>query len=274
MTDLLTRPLETLRSTSITPLVRHLPPWVTPTGLTLLRLVLVAPLAVLLLKGQWGLALAVYVLAVLTDALDGELARVRGSVSMLGARLDPSVDKVLHIVVYLAFLPAAPMLLLILITLDVFLFLVGLLVVLTRLRPDAPGVKPLGEMAKARAPRSPEGEVGQASAFADRSRLRPTKVGRFRPSPAGETPAGATGVSPWGSTHKGGLPSTAGANVYGKWKFLIQTLGVLLLFFMRLTGTTAFTAVVSLVISIAIIFAVLSMVGYLRQTLDRTSRIL
>ena len=70
----------------------------------------------------------------------------------------------------------------------------------TRLRPDTPGVSP-GQKGEGGAPRSPgRGEVGQASAFADRSRLRPTKVGRFRPSPVGEAPAGATGMSPWGST--------------------------------------------------------------------------
>ena len=78
----------------------------------------------------------------------------------------------------------------------------------TRLRPDVPGISP-ERKGEAGAPRSPgRGEVGQASAFADRSRLRPTKVGRFRPSPAGEALAGATGVSPWGSTR---LARTSGA---------------------------------------------------------------
>ena len=62
--------------------------------LTLLRLLLVAPVAWLILAGQPGPALAVIVLAVATDAADGQLARRYGT-SVLGSWLDVTADRLL-----------------------------------------------------------------------------------------------------------------------------------------------------------------------------------
>jgi cardiolipin synthase len=62
--------------------------------LTLLRMGLVPVLVVLVLNGEHGWALAVFVAAGLTDLLDGYVAR-RYGVTTLGAMLDPVADKLL-----------------------------------------------------------------------------------------------------------------------------------------------------------------------------------
>lgn len=46
-------------------------------------------------------ALAVFILAIITDALDGYIARIRGERCQLGAFLDPCADKLLLITVYI-----------------------------------------------------------------------------------------------------------------------------------------------------------------------------
>lgn len=200
MSGILTRLLDTVRTSWIQPLAQALPWWVTPNLLTGLRFCLVLPLVVFLLRESWWAALAVYLVAVFTDALDGELARVRQVTSVLGARLDPSVDKVLHIVAYAAFLDRARALLLTLIALDALLFLVGVAVVLTQ-----------------------------------HQNIR-----------------------------------IAGANVYGKWKLLIQVLAVLLLFSTVLAPGARFLAFFLYpVLLLAVCFAVFSMLGYLRHLFPR-----
>jgi cardiolipin synthase (CMP-forming) len=75
--------------------LRHL-----PNALTILRLLLVPPLAVLLLRGEYTTALWVAAIAGLTDALDGALARVFGWQSWLGGVLDPLADKLLLVTGY------------------------------------------------------------------------------------------------------------------------------------------------------------------------------
>jgi CDP-diacylglycerol--glycerol-3-phosphate 3-phosphatidyltransferase len=65
---------------------------------TLSRVVLLAPLAWLALRGdgsgRWG-AVAVFLLAGLTDVVDGRIARARGEVSVGGALLDLIADRLL-----------------------------------------------------------------------------------------------------------------------------------------------------------------------------------
>lgn len=64
--------------------------------LTLFRLLLVAPtLASLRRPEQRRQALVLLGLAMLTDAIDGPIARARGEVSRLGKLLDPIADKLL-----------------------------------------------------------------------------------------------------------------------------------------------------------------------------------
>ncbi|MFH1245893.1 MAG: CDP-alcohol phosphatidyltransferase family protein [Candidatus Omnitrophota bacterium] len=47
------------------------------------------------------IALGVFILAIITDALDGYIARIRGERGQLGAFLDPLADKLLLITVYI-----------------------------------------------------------------------------------------------------------------------------------------------------------------------------
>jgi cardiolipin synthase (CMP-forming) len=63
--------------------------------LTLLRMVLIPVLALLVIYEQLGWAVAVFIVAAITDALDGLLARRAGQKTTLGAWLDPMADKLL-----------------------------------------------------------------------------------------------------------------------------------------------------------------------------------
>ena len=66
-----------------------------PNALTVARALLVIPVIGLIAIGDAGVALAVFLVAAATDALDGPLARRRGATTALGAALDPLADKVL-----------------------------------------------------------------------------------------------------------------------------------------------------------------------------------
>jgi cardiolipin synthase len=65
-----------------------------PNALSLLRLFLVPVVVVLLLAGSDGLAAALFVLAAVTDFLDGRLAR-RAGPTRLGQILDPLADRLM-----------------------------------------------------------------------------------------------------------------------------------------------------------------------------------
>jgi CDP-diacylglycerol---glycerol-3-phosphate 3-phosphatidyltransferase len=69
-----------------------------PNLITLFRILLVPLLVVILLtevNGKDVLALAVFLVAALTDFLDGFLARRRRQITRLGKLLDPAADKIL-----------------------------------------------------------------------------------------------------------------------------------------------------------------------------------
>jgi cardiolipin synthase len=66
-----------------------------PNLLTLLRICLVPILVSAVLEGNYRLSFALFIVAGLTDALDGTLARVLKQHSMLGQYLDPVADKLL-----------------------------------------------------------------------------------------------------------------------------------------------------------------------------------
>lgn len=68
--------------------------WNLPNLITLGRLLLAPPIFWLVLKGHVPAALVVFLIACLSDALDGWLARRNGG-NMLGAMLDPLADKAL-----------------------------------------------------------------------------------------------------------------------------------------------------------------------------------
>lgn len=72
--------------------------WNIPNSLTLLRIFLVPFLVVVLLTkfdGREYVGLAIFLLAALTDLLDGYFARRFGKVTRLGTLLDPIADKLL-----------------------------------------------------------------------------------------------------------------------------------------------------------------------------------
>lgn len=80
-------------SVAVVPLsfeLRHIPNLITG-----LRILLVAPFLWLLLEEHYGVALVLFVIAGVSDALDGFLAKYYGWTSELGGLLDPIADKLL-----------------------------------------------------------------------------------------------------------------------------------------------------------------------------------
>jgi cardiolipin synthase (CMP-forming) len=76
--------------------------WMTLANLiTILRLLLVPFVVFALLSGSMGWAFAGFVVAGMSDALDGYLARRLNQESELGAYLDPTADKLLLVSVFL-----------------------------------------------------------------------------------------------------------------------------------------------------------------------------
>ncbi|MER2264269.1 CDP-alcohol phosphatidyltransferase family protein [Methylobacterium oxalidis] len=73
-----------------------------PNLITFGRLVLVPVILVLIGQGAWGAALALFLVAGASDALDGFLAKRFGLQSELGAILDPLADKALLVSVFVA----------------------------------------------------------------------------------------------------------------------------------------------------------------------------
>lgn len=63
--------------------------------LTLLRMLMIPAFVLLVVYGELGWALVVFVIAGITDALDGLIARWSGQKTTLGAWLDPMADKLL-----------------------------------------------------------------------------------------------------------------------------------------------------------------------------------
>ena len=66
-----------------------------PNQLTLLRLAFIPFIIIAVLNAHWDWALALFLLAGISDALDGLLARALHQRTMLGAYLDPIADKLL-----------------------------------------------------------------------------------------------------------------------------------------------------------------------------------
>ncbi len=66
-----------------------------PNYITLARVVLIPFFINFMIYGYYGAALAVFVAACVTDALDGMIARITGQKTELGAFLDPLADKLL-----------------------------------------------------------------------------------------------------------------------------------------------------------------------------------
>lgn len=66
-----------------------------PNKLTIFRVILIIPFVVLLLMGFDWIALGIFVIASLTDLIDGKIARKYGLVTNFGKFMDPLADKLL-----------------------------------------------------------------------------------------------------------------------------------------------------------------------------------
>jgi cardiolipin synthase (CMP-forming) len=82
-----------------------------PNVITVIRMLLVVPIAICLARRQLAATMALFALAALSDAADGFLARRFGWQSQLGGVLDPIADKLLLATVFvsLSFLKLVPL---------------------------------------------------------------------------------------------------------------------------------------------------------------------
>jgi cardiolipin synthase len=74
-----------------------------PNFLTLLRIIAIPVFLIFLTDGRVGAALVVFVLAGITDSLDGAIARLTNSRTTLGAYMDPLADKMLVLSAFVVF---------------------------------------------------------------------------------------------------------------------------------------------------------------------------
>jgi cardiolipin synthase len=78
--------------------------------LTLLRIILIPAFVLLVVYRHLGAALLVFVIAGVTDALDGLIARLAGQGTSLGAWLDPMADKLLLLSTFIVLtVPSIPL---------------------------------------------------------------------------------------------------------------------------------------------------------------------
>lgn len=68
--------------------------WI-PNAISIMRIALILPILVLFVNDEFGWALALFVIAGLSDGIDGYLAKTYGWQSRLGGFLDPAGDKLL-----------------------------------------------------------------------------------------------------------------------------------------------------------------------------------
>ncbi len=73
-----------------------------PNIITLLRIALVPVFLAFLIQNRYGLAIGVFIVAGLTDAIDGAIARMMNKKTSLGALLDPLADKLLVLTAFVA----------------------------------------------------------------------------------------------------------------------------------------------------------------------------
>jgi cardiolipin synthase len=81
-----------------------------PNQLTVLRIMLVPAFVLLIVYGYLGWSLVTFLVAGITDGLDGLIARRAGQRSSLGAWLDPMADKLLLVTTFVVLtLPTIPL---------------------------------------------------------------------------------------------------------------------------------------------------------------------
>lgn len=70
------------------------------TVLTLIRFLLIPFIVIAMIRADWHLAFVLFIIASITDVLDGWLARLLNQRTFLGAALDPLADKMMMIAVF------------------------------------------------------------------------------------------------------------------------------------------------------------------------------
>jgi CDP-diacylglycerol--glycerol-3-phosphate 3-phosphatidyltransferase len=75
--------------------LRFIPRSVKPNHVTIIRFILIPFVYELLATRQFGWALIVFIVAALTDAIDGAMARTRNQITDVGKVIDPLADKLL-----------------------------------------------------------------------------------------------------------------------------------------------------------------------------------
>lgn len=73
-----------------------------PNIITLIRIILVPVIISLVVSREWGLAFTLFIIAGVSDALDGFIAKRFGMATELGATIDPLADKALLMSLYVA----------------------------------------------------------------------------------------------------------------------------------------------------------------------------
>ena len=73
-----------------------------PNAISLLRIALVVPVVVLIIRGQYGLALLLFFVAGFSDGVDGYLAKKYNWSTRFGALIDPVADKLLVACTFIA----------------------------------------------------------------------------------------------------------------------------------------------------------------------------
>ncbi len=103
--------------------------WV-PNAICIVRILLVAPIISMLLDGRFGVALSLIVIAGVSDAIDGYLAKHFGWRTRIGGLLDPAADKLLVTGVFftLTYLGLVPLLLTAVVVTRDLVIVVGVLV--------------------------------------------------------------------------------------------------------------------------------------------------
>ncbi len=98
-----------------------------PNTLAFIRLSMVPPVIYLILEGQMLFALGVFIVACLTDLLDGYIARKYNMVTRLGTWLDPLADKLMavSVIITLTWLGVFPVFVPVVMFIKEFLMLTG-----------------------------------------------------------------------------------------------------------------------------------------------------
>ncbi len=107
--------------------VYYTPKWLKPNHISFLRLLLVALVGWLIIINRSEFGFAFFVLAALTDAWDGALARQRNQITTLGKVLDPLADKLLFFtpLILIGWQYLAVWLIIVLVSLELFLILLA-----------------------------------------------------------------------------------------------------------------------------------------------------